>query len=434
MLFRHLVLFPLIFVLSSYVCLTHAALDAIFVDPGEFDANVDKFIPLSNRVCLGDGMGHFACSDVSADTDFSLDVALGDVNDDTFLDAVFATRGKRIPLFGFGGAVNRVCLGDGAGHFACSDVSADAYRSRGVALGDVSDDTFLDAVFANSGQSNADVGIRGAVNRVCLGDGASRFACSDVSADVNVSGDVALGNVNGDSFLDAVFANSRGSSGSNPIDPPSGVNRVCLGDGAGHFACSDVSVDTNESSGVALGDVNDDTFLDAVFANRNEQNRVCLGDGAGHFTCNDISADNNLSWRVALGNVNGDSFLDAVFASYPSNQVCLGNGAGGFTCSDVSVDPSEDVALGDVNGDSFLDAVFANSSESSRVCLGDGTGGFTCSDISADTNNSKGVALGEVDKAAMITPAPIPGLSLWAWFLLSILLTGTATIVLRTVL
>ncbi len=47
------------------------------------------------------------------------------------------------------------------------------------------------------------------------------------------------------------------------------------------------------SPSMALGDVNGDTKVDAVFANQNQPNRVCLGDGAGGFTCSDVSSDTN---------------------------------------------------------------------------------------------------------------------------------------------
>ena len=85
---------------------------------------------------------------------------------------------------------------------------------------------------------------------------------------------VALGDVNGDALLDAVFANAFGAANE---------NRVCEGNGDGTFACSDVSGDTNDTYGVALGDVNGDTILDAVFANYGDENRVCEGNGDGTF-------------------------------------------------------------------------------------------------------------------------------------------------------
>ncbi len=150
------------------------------------------------------------------------------------------------------------------------------------------------------------------------------------------------------------------------------------------------------SAGVAYGDLDGDSNVDAVFANSAQRNRVCLGDGAGGFACSDVSADTNQSLNVALGFVDGDSTLDAVFANFNQrNRVCLGDGAGGFACSDVSADTNDSVgmALGFVDGDTTLDAVFANQFQRNRVCLGDGAGGFACSDVSADANDSRGVAL-----------------------------------------
>ena len=293
------------------------------------------------------------------------------VDGDTNLDAVFANFGQR----------DRVCLGGGSGSFTCSDVSTDTNFNSDVALGDVNGDTKLDVVYANFDSADS--------NQVCLGDGSGGFTCSDVSSDTNRSFGVALGDVDGDTKLDAVFSNA-GDAGVS--------NRVCLGNGSGGFTCSDVSSDTNNSPGVALGDVNGDTKLDAVFANdAGASNRVCLGDGSGGFTCSDVSSDTNSTFRVALGFLNNDTNLDAVFAnsSGQPNRVCLGDGSGGFTCSDVSSDTNNSiaVALGDVDGDTNLDAVFANEIVSNRVCLGDGSGGFTCSNVSSDTNTSGGVAL-----------------------------------------
>ncbi len=216
---------------------------------------------------------------------------------------------------------------------------------------------------------------------------------------LTLSTGVARGDLDGDGNLDAVFANNNQSNG------------VCLGNGTGGFiSCSNVSADTNASLSVALGFVDADATLDAVFANGGfptQPNRVCLGDGAGGFTsCSNVSADTNGSLSVALGFVDGDATLDAVFANVGQrNRVCLGDGAGGFTsCSNVSADinNSRGVALGFVDADATLDAVFANNGRN-RVCLGDGAGGFACNDVSTDTNDSRGVALGLAPTTTTIT-------------------------------
>jgi hypothetical protein len=118
--------------------------------------------------------------------------------------------------------------------------------------------------------------------------------------------------------LDAVFANST--------QP----NRRCLGDGAGGFACADVSADTNASEGVALGDLDGDGNLDAVFANWGQRNRRCLGDGAGGFACDNVSADTNTSYGVALGLLGLDvSSVTVVVA--PANGAAVVNADGTIT-------------------------------------------------------------------------------------------------------
>ena len=285
---------------------------------------------------------------------------------------------------------NRVCVNDGSGNFTCSDVSTDANSTRDVALGDVDGDGDLDAVFA--------IGLGTRHNRVCLNDGSGNFTCSDVSTDTTRAFGVALGDVDGDGDLDAVFAIST-----------DGRNRVCLNDGSGNFTCSDVSHGyANRTLAVALGDADGDGDLDAVFANINEgsHNRLCVNDGSSNFTCNDVSTDTGRTTEVALGDVDGDNDLDAVFAQgvyLGPQRLCLNDGSGNFTCSHPIRGAvfAYDVALGDVDEDGDLDAVFAQGGGTVRVrnqlCVNDGSGSFTCSDVSTDTNLTVGVALGDVD-------------------------------------
>ncbi len=329
-----------------------------------------------DRVCLSDGVGGFSsCAGVDA-AHFSWGVALGDVDGDDNLDAVFATTtGQR----------NRVCLGDGAGGFgACTDVdpASVAWISYDVDLGDMNNDGHLDAVF---------VGVRNAVgngNLVCLGDGAGGFTCStfDVvpGAFFEVNRGVALGDMNNDGNLDAVVATLLGSS----------RTWLCLGDGAGGFSsCTGIDTATNAAYGVAVGDMNNDGNLDAVVAT-SSTNRLCLGDGAGAFTCSNIDATEvTMNWDVAVGDVDADGNLDVLFASNIStrnNRVCLGDGAGGFACGDIDNmgGTSYSVAVGHLDGDGNLDAVFTGNasffSNGNRVCLGDGAGGFTTSTFRFD--------------------------------------------------
>jgi hypothetical protein len=361
--------------LASGVLFTGLA-EAGVNDDGNTDAvfaNID--LDQTNRVCLGDGLGGFTCSDTDANPAASRDVGLGDLNGDGFIDAAFAQTGEP----------NRACLGDGAGGFTCSQVSADEFLTLGMDIGYINLDGFLDLVFANMDSRD----------RVCLGDGSGAFTCSDVSTGSDITSAVALGYIDSDSFLDAVFANGILAS------------TVCLGDGAAGFSCSNIRAETASSVDVALGDLNGDGDLDAFLVNTDKASWVCLGDGTGSFACSDFAGDTNSISAVALGDLDRDDRLDAVLAAGAEpNRVCLGDGAGSFTCAPIDEDDliNREVSLGDINRDGKLDAVFAVADWRNRVCLGNGTGEFVCSDLSTDTNNSWGVALAGV--------APPPALSL----------------------
>ncbi len=328
----------------------------------------------SDQACITDGLGGFSgCSDVSEDDGYSFKPALGDLDGDGSLDAVFARS-----LF----EPNIVCLGEGSGGFTgCAAVSADAFDTSGVDLADLDGDGHLDAVFANSGDPS----------RACLGDGSGGFsACSNISPSSGDATAVAAGDLNGDGDQDVVVAISSGGS------------EACLGNGVGGFSsCVSVDVDANSTFRMALGQVNGDGLLDVVFANMNEADRVCFGDGTGSLaSCTDVGATVVSSHGVALGDINGDLATDAVFAvAGAANRVCLGDGLGGFSCGAIGPDSESafDIALGHVDEDGHLDALFGRTHGPERICLGDGTGAFSCADVSADSMLVAGVAAGKLD-------------------------------------
>ncbi len=340
--------------------------------------------PGKGQTCLGNGVGKLTCG--GSLPSGVQDLEMGFINRDDHLDVVMAREVSDASERGV------VCLGDGFGNFMCNGITVNplgTYGYYGVALGYVDGDANLDAIFTSCCRET---------NRVCLGNGNGGFTCSDVSPHRNYGRDVAVGYVDADSHLDAVFATSS-------------ENRICLGDGHGSFSCNNVSNSVNETGAVALGLFDGDQNLDVVFGNTsadsNRENRICLGNGQGGFLCSSISSDANYTNGVGLGAINGDSHLDIIFANRNQrNRVCLGNGSGSFACHDVSDEANQslDVALGYVDGDSNLDAIFANGQESgktNRICLGNGRGGFTCSVDLNEPYNTVAVAIGDVDTALL---------------------------------
>ena len=363
-----------------------------------------------NRVYISDGNGGFTGTNISADTNVSQSIAVGDLNGDGDLDVVVANYGEK----------NRVYLGNGSGGFAeGTNISADANNSGSIALGDVDGDGDLDIVVANDEQKN-----RVYMNNGVGADGTVSFTRgSDISSDANASNSIALGDVDGDGDLDIVVANSPFSNSayysSSRVSIP-GFNRVYLSNGTGGFTRgSDISTDDDPSSSIALGDLDGDGNLDIVVANAGQVNKVYLGDGSGGFTAGtDISTDENDSRSIALDDVDGDGDLDIVVANSPFsfsystgggsssrvsvpgfNRVYLSNGTGDFTDvigSDISTDEndSNSIAVGDLDGDGDLDIVVANNGQVNRVYKNDGMGGFTSgSDLSADENLSRSIVI-----------------------------------------
>ena len=336
----------------------------------------------ADQLCLRDGTGEYVCGDLAEGAAGARAIATGDVNGDGALDVVLGRGPDQL---------NRLCRGDGAGSFTCSDIGTIPATTSAIALGDLNGDGTLDAVFGTGAHQRS---------QVCLGDGTGKFACDEIDSVGGETHAVAIGDVNGDGAPDIVFAREGTPS------------QVCLGDGTGAFTCTAISPNAEDTFGIALGDVNHDGKLDAVLANvermpdraNPQHNRVCLGDGAGHFDCHDVSTGSYRSTAVALGDLDRDGNLDAVFANtnQGSSQACFGDGHGDFDCR--RIDPkdssSSGLALVDLDGNRTLDIVFASAivhrGEHNRACLGDGHGAFDCRDITADLFDSSGVATGKL--------------------------------------
>jgi hypothetical protein len=239
-------------------------------------------------------------------------------------------------------------------------------QPEALASGDINGDTILDLVTANSGANSVSV---------LLGNDDGTFQ-EAVPIDVGVSpAAVMLVDLNGDGHFDLIVANEGEATVS-----------VLLGtdDGSGTFQPAENFTVGNAPSALEVGDFNNDSRLDLAVAN-SESNSVSilLGNDAGTF---DLPALNTAVGEspeaLAAGNINDDEHLDLVVANEDANSVSvlLGNGDGTFqTASDdvrVGLHP-EAVALQDVNGDSRRDLVVANrGSNSVSVLFGNGDGTF----------------------------------------------------------
>jgi hypothetical protein len=332
-------------------------------------------------------------------------VTLGDLNGDGYLDA-FVVNQQESEADGY-----RVYFGDSQGQFADSGQNLRASDWGTPAIGDINADGRLEVltgntVWLNDGQGNmtahpeliespdgepvsivrlADLNGDGspdifaicnwALIRVYFNDGTGHFRDSDQKLGDGTIGSgqvalIALGDVNGDSFTDAVIAGWR-SYTSDPCP-----NRVWLNDGQGNFTDSGQLLDEGRSHvhGLALGDLNGDGHLDIVMGIQDEDRggRIYLNDGLGNF-----AGEQNLEgyWtnNVALADFDVDGDLDVFLTSSKRpNNVALNDGSGNFHDSGLLLGEtgvwSWDAAAGDFNADEKADVfvVTCQSSDTSR--------------------------------------------------------------------
>lgn len=225
----------------------------------------------------------------------------------------------------------------------------------------------------------------------------------------------AAGDVDRDGDLDLYLAQvSRGLPSFY-----SAQDRLLLNDGRGGFtdATSRLPVDSDESHGVALGDIDNDGDLDVVIANEASRCRVYLNDGLGNFQDAPALLPSQPSFGpsffcVALSDLDLDGDLDVFFAG-ESNRLWLNQGLSGF--ADVTAThlppprPSpvwtRDVAVGDVDGDGDADLVLGNlgaqqGGAPSELYLNTGGARFvdvTTAQLGSASRPTVGVDLGDID-------------------------------------
>ena len=245
-----------------------------------------------NRILLNDGTGKFtsAVGILPLKNLDSEEIAIADLNGDGYLDLVFATEDHR---------VHEMYLGDSTGSFM-TDISNRLPNStaNSVLTEDVNGDSIPDLLFGNANPSDTP-----GQNLLLINDGDANFTdetSTRLPAELDVTQDVKMGDMNGDGHKDIVVGNEDG-------------NKILINNGSGVFT-NETSTRLPLSNGeetrkVTLADVDGDLDLDIYFSNvvfqvgQFRQDRLLINDGNGFFTDETF---------LRLPTVN-DNTLDAIF-------------------------------------------------------------------------------------------------------------------------
>jgi hypothetical protein len=219
-------------------------------------------------------------------------------------------------------------------------------------LGDLDQQNQLDIVVTNSGQDNIGIFFRNnngiVINQTTYSTGVGSRPNS-----------VAISDFNNDSFLDIAVANY----GTNNIG-------ILLGIGNGVFTKQTIfSTGSSHPLYINVGDLNNDGRKDIAVVHYGTNGiGIFLGYGNGAFA-NEISYStgfDSIPYSIALGDLNNDQYLDIAVANYGTDEIAIffGYGNGSFTdpiryTTTVGSDPSS-VAVADLNNDHQLDIVVAN--------------------------------------------------------------------------
>jgi hypothetical protein len=201
-------------------------------------------------VYRNDGSGNFTLMRTLGST-FSQDVAVGDFDNDGFMDIAFAT------IQG-----NPVYLGNGSGGFTLHATLGNA-NSQAVAVARFNADTLDDLVFANVGSASV----------VWTKNAAAGFASTSqlLIGDANA---VTVGNFGGDARPDVAFGRTSSGIGDVPANP------VLINNGTGQFGTPMATLGSATTTGIHAGDVDGDGLTDLVFINASSVHQIWINTGS----------------------------------------------------------------------------------------------------------------------------------------------------------
>ena len=327
---------------------------------------------LSLYTLIGNGAGTFAPGVTKAITATNVGgnpplVLAGELTSATTNDGILGLTTQSAGTTGTATGDVAVFLGNGNDTFGSEMDTPFNSEAAAMVTGDFNNDNALDVIVG--GPVTTDSGGNPASGAVFYLEGknnGSFDAPVPIATPLNPVS-FAAGELTSAKNLDLVVANGGTPFAASPVD---GSVLVYLGNGNGTFQSPKTLSAPAFPQAVAIADVNDDGHPDIVvlseFSGQSFESRVWvfLGDGAGNFGTGIETSLDEYADGLAVGNLNGDSFPDLALASccgFANTEVWAGTGTGTFsgpTELPVGISSSFPI-LADINGDNKLDLLVA---------------------------------------------------------------------------
>jgi flagellin-like hook-associated protein FlgL len=182
--------------------------------------------------------------------------------------------------------------------------------------------------------------------------------------------EIALGDLNNDGILDIATANSSGSSGT--------VSTVIARGGGSFAAATTYVIGGDAGTGVSLGDVDGDGYLDLAGSDNDGNYVVRRGNGNGTLGATLGTGADGDNRDLILADLNGDGRADVVQITN-ANELYVSQSQANGTLGTRSLNQTVSITtnrltLNDFDGDGILDALTGDGS-SSALFLGNGKDG-----------------------------------------------------------
>ncbi len=287
-----------------------ALANADFNNDGNKDLAVANYSSTSISMLFGTGTGSFSPASSFTVTAEPTDIISSDLNNDGNADLVIANI-----------AVSSIStlLGNGLGTFQ-APVNFTLNPNTGpvqLTSADFNNDGKIDVATANFDAHNFSV---------FMGNGTGSFSTITtftLSTNFDKAESIVSGDVNNDSKIDIIVGLDYGVY-------------VLLGDGAGSFSAL-TSFGPAGSRGLALSDLNNDSFVDLIASNYNAGSiSILFGNGSGYFNyIKDYPTTGftgSYPTRISIADLNNDALEDISIANSgaPNVAVLIAAGAGTF--------------------------------------------------------------------------------------------------------